>query len=894
MISGGEICPKCFLQLEKNSSGEYCCPRCGTAAGISANEKKTESLLTPGTVFDKYRIVRIVGYGGMAEVYEAQHLLLHQTFALKVIKNFGSEKQSHANKRFLREAKCFHLLEHPNIVRVYDIGCDANTGFLYIAMEFLEGGNLLLEDGKTLPEKELLNIARDIALALTELEKQQMVHRDIKPSNIMRTADGSYKLMDLGIAKTAWEEPAEGYTITLDDVVIGTPAYASPEQCRSPHNVDIRADIYSLGVTLYQLASGVKPYNGITPVETILNVLNTVPRPLAVMSKELSVPFMELIEAMMAKNPDDRPPDAGTLSAMIENVRQGKRCVIRRKRFWKNGLFTGAAFFLLLIIIAVVVVSVRDHRERKRVLTELNHISQIAANEKNSAPAVLPEKIKTPEKEFLIAPFIDTSQPRGLAVRLNESRKILAYLKSPEAKGIAFSEERKKFFSERVRTLENLIRRKNKRKERACRISCSPELHKEIRDCLKNCKEPFRFNKLKAHISNGIMRALQAGEIDPDSLFTDGRNEKRSLTGIALSGFLPWSEEMLKLLIFSGADIDNNLGTPVAFPPGPRETKIWERLTGICVFNGVDNIDTGIHGPLLLSVVNPRHTYLVCRPEKNSIDWNLANFLVDTGTLLDAEDPQGRTALHYAALHNRGELITRMLLAGALSGRHRDQDGNTPYHYAIRNHAASAVAALERFGLSVPVSREDRAQGALLKGIMSNIPLQVEQALDGGASLDYVYCNGLNALQCAVLVKNLQLVKFLMSKGASPRSNAGRISILGIAVCTGAPEILEYLIQKIKLKNMTWQYGQKKLYLPDAILSHYRKDPEKAKPFFSALLRNKWDINMLSPTKKTALQQALSYGDVHPDVVRFLLDSGAEKKGILTHRNPEIRRLLQK
>ncbi len=892
MTSGKEICPECFLQLEKNSFGEYRCPRCGAAVGIWKKEKGT--LLTPGTIFDKYRIVRFVGHGGMAEVYEAQHLLLYQTFALKVIKNFGGEKQAYANKRFLREAKCFHLLEHPNIVRVYDIGCDANTGFLYIAMEFLEGGNLLLDEGKTLPEKELLNIARDMALALTELEKQQMVHRDIKPSNIMRTAEGSYKLMDLGIAKTAWEESAEGYTITQDNVVIGTPAYASPEQCRSPHTVDIRSDIYSLGVTLYQLASGVKPYNGITPVETLLNVLNKTPLPLSALSVKLSTPFMEMIESMMAKNPDARPQNAGALLSVIENVRQGKHTFIRNKKIPKHALAAVLFSVLLLLTAAVAAFSVWDRNEPETQASEIDIEVKNADNEKSSPPVTSPEKIKKSEKEFVVASFIDTSQPRTLAVRLNESRKILAYLKSPEAKGIAFSDERKKFFVERVRTLENLIRRKNRRKERASRISCSPELQKEIGDCLKKCKTPFRFDQPKAHIANRIMRALRAGEIDPDSLFTDGRNEKRSLTGIALSGFLPWSEEMLKLLIFSGADIDNNLGTPVPFPPGPRETKLRERLTGICIFNGADNIDTGIHGPLLLSVVNPPHTYLVCRPEGNHIDWNLANFLVDTGTLLDAEDSQGRTALHYAALHNRGELISRMLLAGALSGRRRDQEGNTPYHYAVRNHALSAAAALERFGLSEPVSREDRAQGALLKGIMSNIPLQVEQALDWGASLDYVYCNGLNALQCAVLVKNLQLVKFLVEKGASFRSNAGRISILGIAVCTGAPEILEYLIQKIKLKNMTWQYGQKKLYLPDAIFSHYRNEPEKAKLFLSVLLRNKWDINMLSFSKKSALQQALSFGDVHPDVVRFLLDSGAEKKGRLTHRNPEIRRLLQK
>ena len=869
------------------------------------DRKIPQMLLSPGMIFDKYRIIRFVGHGGMAEVYQAEHLLLKQIFALKVIKNFGDQKQAHVKKRFLREAKCFHLLEHPNIVRVYDIGCDASTGCLYIAMEFLEGGNLLLPEGKRLSEQELLDILRDMSFALIALEKHQMVHRDIKPSNIMRTADGHYKLMDLGIAKTAWEE-FDSCTLTQDDMVIGTPAYASPEQCRSPHKVDIRADIYSLGVTLYHLASGVKPYSGATPVETILNVLSKEPPSLETVSAELSLPFRELVEAMMAKNPDDRPQDAESLYAMAEAVRQGKR-VYRFRSGRKKITFLLWSVVTALLVLAAAGIFLFPSEEGnvpENILPEVTLLPEKEPETTASLPVSTEKKEKklqektVPAKEFVLADFIDTSRPRGVKTRLEETGKILDYLHSSGAKGTPFLNERIKFFSDRRKTLENLQRQKNRRKERAIRVSCSPELRQEIENCLKNCTIPFRFDAQKYHTAMKIIRALADKEIDPDSLFTDGTNEKRSLTGIALAGFLPKSEEMLKQLIFSGADIDANLGSPVKFPNRFAESKLKMRLTGIKVFNGAENIDTDDNGrALLLSVMNPAHSYLVCRPEQNSVDWNLAGFLVDTGTLIDAEDLQGRTPLHFAALHNRGDLITKLLLAGAVSGKKRDNDGNTPYHYAIKNHAFRAVQALERFGMGIPVSLSDRAQGSLLIGILRNIPLQVEQSLDNGASTEYIYSNGLNALQNAVLMKNLNLVKFLLERGALLEGNAARISILGIAVCVNSPEVFGFLLDKIKPENMVSRHGSEKVYLPESILSHYRRSPEIAKAFLEILLKNKWDINYTPVRGRSALLCALSMQDVHIDVIRFLLQKGADPRGpdghVHTHRsNPEINKVL--
>lgn len=859
---------------------------------MSVKEEKEapQLLLSPGMLFDKYRIIRFVGHGGMAEVYQAEHLLLKQTFALKVIKNFGAG-QSRANKRFLREAKCFHLLDHPNIVRVYDIGWDNTVGCLYIAMEFLEGGNLLAEKGKKFQEKELLAIARDISLALMELEKKNMVHRDIKPSNIMCTADGRYKLMDLGIAKTAWEE-SDGFTLTQDDVVIGTPAYASPEQCRTPHRVDIRADIYSLGVTLYQLASGETPYAGKTSVETILNVLNQEPPSLEHLAGELTPQFRELLRSMMAKDPEARPRDAKTLNTMTEAVLQGRGVTYwlqQRKRPWDRILFFSAAMFLMFAA-GFGFYSLCEGPEEESVPQGTEK-----TEEKVSGPA---EKTKTtgalPEKSFLFSDFAISDRPRDLEVRLEESRKVLAFLRSPAAAGTSFLNERIKFFTDRENLLRNLLRRKNKREERACRISCSPELRHEIEECLKNCRTPFRFDHSKYMTARKIMEALRRKELDPDTIFTDGRNEKRSLTGIALTGFLPWSESMLKQLIFAGADIDSNLGNPVEFPSGPAPHRLKRRLAGIRVFNGADNIDAGDNGPLLLSVINPRHIYLVCGPDQNGVDWDLANFLVDSGALPDCEDLKGKTPLHYAAMHDRGTLVTKILLAGSNSGKCRDHEGNTPYHCAVRNNAVSALRALERFGMAVPVSPRDRAQGALVAGIMKNNPEQIGKALEEGASLDYVYFNGFNALQNAVAAKNQPLVQLLMEKGAALRGNEGSISAPAIAICVKSPEIFSCLLDKCPSENGSCVFLSEKSHLPGSIIAHYRKSPRMAAKFFDILLKHKWDINRLSlPSGKSVLQQALTYSDVHVDVIRYLLEKGADPSGkALQFSNPAIRQLL--
>lgn len=365
VFSGNVLCPRCEVNLAYTEYKEMIfCPVCRAAAELSLSHPEDEipkcaqcsaelfsavpeksPFLRDGDFFDKYRIITRVGKGGMSEVYKAEHLLLKQIYALKILKNDRSQEYPLMYKRFLREGKCFHQIDHPNIVRVYDIGCDVKTGHLFIAMEYLDGGTLAELCTTPMPETELLRVAEDIAHALAELEKQQIIHRDIKPSNIMLTSDGKYKLMDLGIAKTVNADNSD-YTLTVDQAIFGTPVYASPEQCESPHDVDCRSDIYSLGATLYHLACGEPPFDGKSPLSIVVNVVGNSPLPLRDRMPELSAGTVNLIERMMDKSPQNRPQNANVLLDELAMLKGGcpRKNYRRRQMYW--------SVTLLLILLA--------------------------------------------------------------------------------------------------------------------------------------------------------------------------------------------------------------------------------------------------------------------------------------------------------------------------------------------------------------------------------------------------------------------------------------------------------------------------------------------------------------------------------------------------------------
>ena len=234
-------------------------------------------MLESGLIVGNYRVIRLLGKGGMGCVYLVKHLTLGVEYAMKVLKDDAAESDEYV-ARFLREGKLASHIRHPNLIAVYDAGRDSRTGLYYLVMDYVSGGTLagrIQKDG-ALPPHQALAIVRQVALALDAAAAQGMVHRDIKPANIMFDADGRVRVADLGIAKRRGDDET---TMTRDDAVFGTPAYMSPEQARDTGKVDVRSDIYSLGMVLWHALTGARPYADSTAMAIFMSVLDKRPLP---------------------------------------------------------------------------------------------------------------------------------------------------------------------------------------------------------------------------------------------------------------------------------------------------------------------------------------------------------------------------------------------------------------------------------------------------------------------------------------------------------------------------------------------------------------------------------------------------------------------------------------
>ncbi len=260
----------------------------------------TDSDLT-GRTLGGYVVLRRIGSGGMADVYLAEQKSLGRQVALKVLQRRLAENPSYV-QRFQNEARAAASLLHPNIVQIYEVG--AAEGYHFIAQEFVAGKNLdqILERQGTLEPGTVLEILRQVALALCQAEETGIVHRDIKPANILLSPSGVVKVADFGLARML---SVDTKTLTEVGVALGTPLYMSPEQIDG-RPVDARSDIYSLGVTSYQLLAGEPPHSGETALAIAMQHLNREPTPLGNIQASLPAELVRVVHRMIAKKPAAR------------------------------------------------------------------------------------------------------------------------------------------------------------------------------------------------------------------------------------------------------------------------------------------------------------------------------------------------------------------------------------------------------------------------------------------------------------------------------------------------------------------------------------------------------------------------------------------------------------
>jgi len=261
-----------------------------------------------------FRIERLIAEGGTAMVYLAVQESLKRRVALKILRDFDSAEQSY---RFLTEGEIIASLRHPNIITIHDIG--RAKGIHYIAMEYLEGGSLADRIKKGMKLAAILDLLETIGGCLRVVHDKGIVHRDIKPGNILFLDDLIPKLTDFGIAKDLDLDQDR----TLSGNVVGTPTYISPEQAHGKP-LDGRSDIYALGIVFFEMLTGFQPYRGASQAETIVAHLT---QPVPLLPPKFAV-FQELLQRMIAKEPEDRFATAGELISYVKGLRMAERVIV--------------------------------------------------------------------------------------------------------------------------------------------------------------------------------------------------------------------------------------------------------------------------------------------------------------------------------------------------------------------------------------------------------------------------------------------------------------------------------------------------------------------------------------------------------------------------------------
>src|SRR6267378_1299369 len=272
--------------------------------------------------FGRYEILTELGRGAMGVVYKARDPKINRVVAVKTISLAGqpAEEELDYRERFVREAEAAGRLSHPGIVTIFDVGEEPETRAPYIVMEYVGGQSLdklLSRADHKLPVETALQLTLELAEALDCAHGQGVVHRDLKPANILLTEDGHAKIADFGVAKLNLANQ------TLAGRALGTPAYMSPEQLNG-EDVDGRSDLFSLGVLLYTVLTGYKPFQGNSALTVSFKVVNRDPIPATLLDTELPPGLDYIIARAMAKDPTERYQSGMEMVRDIQDLREGR------------------------------------------------------------------------------------------------------------------------------------------------------------------------------------------------------------------------------------------------------------------------------------------------------------------------------------------------------------------------------------------------------------------------------------------------------------------------------------------------------------------------------------------------------------------------------------------
>lgn len=274
------------------------------------------------TLGGRYRIEKQIGIGGMAVVFRAYDPVIQRYVAVKMLKEDVARDEA-AVKRFINESKAVAMLSHPNIVSIYDVSVSGE--YKYIVMEYIEGITLksYMSQKGALPLDEVIHYSRQILSALAHAHGKGIIHRDIKPQNIMLLKDGKIKVTDFGIAKLPNAE-----TVTMTDKAIGTVYYISPEQA-SGLAIDTRSDLYSMGVVMYEMASGKLPFVAETPVSVALMQVNSEPTPPTEINPSIPKGMEQIILTAMEKSADARFSTADQMLSRLNILKKNPGVIFK-------------------------------------------------------------------------------------------------------------------------------------------------------------------------------------------------------------------------------------------------------------------------------------------------------------------------------------------------------------------------------------------------------------------------------------------------------------------------------------------------------------------------------------------------------------------------------------